>query len=241
MLFRKTTNTPPAPMASGPAISLDTVPAGLVSLAKTAAVSLEKKGLTGQRAAVYLVLDHSGSMIPFYQDGSMQRLAEQALGLSVNLDDDGQVPLIYFGSHVNQLSDARLDNYQGVISRTHNAVSWGSTNYAAAIDYVCDLHHGNPNPGLVIFQTDGEPDSRPDAEAALRNASKQPLHFAFVGFGNHVRFLQKLDDLRGRAVDNASFFHARNPHRVTDEQLYDGITSEYGDWLNAARSAGLLR
>jgi hypothetical protein len=242
-LFRKNTATAPvpAPAGSGPAISLDKVPSGLVNLTKTAAVSLEKSGLTGQRAAVYLVLDHSGSMIPFYQNGSVQHLAEQALGLSANLDDDGLVPLIYFGSHVNQGEDVRLSSYQGVINRTHQTVGWGSTNYAAAIDYVVDLHHGNPTPGLVIFQTDGEPDSRPAAQDALREASRSPLHFAFVGFGNHVSFLQKLDDLRGRAVDNASFFHARDPHRVSDEQLYDGITHEYAGWLAAATAAGVIR
>ncbi|MFF0790409.1 VWA domain-containing protein [Streptomyces spiralis] len=241
-LFRKTTTAPVPPAAGhGPAISLDKVPSGLVSLAKTAAVSLEKKGLTGQRAAVYLVLDHSGSMQPFYRDGSVQRLAEQALGLSVNLDDDGQVPLVYFESHVSQVEDVRLDGYQGVINRTHPSVRWGSTHYGRAIDYVTDLHHRNPLPGLVIFQTDGEPDSRRDAEAALRESSKEPLFFAFVGFGDNISFLEKLDDLRGRAVDNASFFHARDPHRVTDEQLYDGITHEYASWLAAATTAGIVR
>lgn len=243
-LFRKTTTAPapvPQPAGHGPAISLDKVPSGLVSLTKTAAVSLEKKGLTGQRAAVYLVLDHSGSMSGFYNDGSMQRLAEQALGLSANLDDDGNVPLIYFESHVNQQADARLDNYQGVINRTHTSVRWGSTDYARAIDYVTDIHHGNPLPGLVIFQTDGEPDSRRDAEAALREASREPLFFAFVGFGDRVNFLERLDDLRGRTIDNASFFHARDPHRVSDADLYDGITHEYGSWLSAARAAGIVQ
>jgi hypothetical protein len=241
-LFRKSaTVSVPPPAGKGPAISLDKVPAGLVSLAKTAAVSLEKTGLTGQRAAVYLVLDHSGSMTPFYRDGSVQRLAEQALGLSVNLDDDGNVPLVYFESNVHQLPDVRLDNYQGVVNRTHDQVRWGSTDYASAIDYVVDLHHGNPLPGLVVFQTDGEPDSRRDAENAMRDASQEPLFFAFVGFGDRVQFLEKLDDLRGRAVDNASFFHARDPFRVSDEQLYDGITHEYGSWLAAATAAGILR
>lgn len=243
-LFRKTATATapiPAPAGHGPAISLDKIPSGLVNLTKTAAVSLEKTGLTGQRAAVYLVLDHSGSMIPFYQNGSVQRLAEQALGLSANLDDDGLVPLVYFGSHVSQVGDVRLDSYQGIINRTHPTISWGSTNYAAAIDYIVDLHHGNPTPGLVLFQTDGEPDSRPAAQDALREASRHPLHFAFVGFGSHVGFLQKLDDLRGRKVDNASFFHARDPHRVSDEQLYDGITHEYAGWLAAASAAGIVR
>lgn len=230
-LFRKTSEAPAA----------DKIPPGLVSLTKTAAVSLEKSGLAGQRAAVYLVLDHSGSMMGFYRDGSVQRLAEQALGLSANLDDDGTVPLIYFGSHVNQAADARLDSYQGVINRTHQTVSWGSTNYAAAIDYVTDLHHGSDMPALVIFQTDGEPDSRPAAIEALREASRLPLFFAFVGFGNNIRFLEELDTLGGRTVDNASFFHARDPHRVSDSELYDGLTGEFAQWLAAARAAGILR
>lgn len=242
-LFRnKTAAAPvPAPTGHGPAISLDKVPTGLVSLTKTAAVSLEKSGLTGQRAAVYLILDHSGSMTGFYRDGSVQRLAEQALGLSANLDDDGLVPLLYFATHVSQAGDVRLDSYQGIINRTHQSVSWGSTNYAAAIDYVCDLHDGNPTPALVIFQTDGSPDSRPAAVDALREASTQPLFFAFVGFGDNIRFLEQLDTLGGRAVDNASFFHARNPHRVSDADLYDGITGEYAGWLAAASAAGIVR
>jgi hypothetical protein len=44
----------------------------LVSLYKTAAVSLQKHGLHGQRAAVYLVVDYSGSMREYYKDGSVQ-------------------------------------------------------------------------------------------------------------------------------------------------------------------------
>ncbi|QES45197.1 toxic cation resistance protein [Streptomyces venezuelae] len=233
----------PAPSGTGPAISLDKVPPGLVSLTKTAAVSLEKQGLTGQRAAVYLVLDHSGSMVPYYQDGSMQRLAEQALGLSANMDDDGCVPLIYFGSYVEHLSDIDLDSYQGVVDRTHNRVHWGSTNYAAAINYVIEAHDNPSAPALVIFQTDGDPDSRQQAESAIRTASEWPIFFSFVGFGpaRNMRFLKKLDDLKDRTVDNASFFHAADPHAVSDAALYDGITHEYAGWLAAASAAGVLR
>jgi hypothetical protein len=216
---------------------------GLVSLAKTAAVSLEKSGLAGQRAAVQLVLDHSGSMHPYYANGSVQRLAEQALGLSANLDDDGNVPLIYFGSRAEQHDDARLDNYAGIIDRTHQAVRWGSTDYVAGMNAAITEYRnsGATDPGLVIFQTDGEPDDRRAAEKLLRHASTLPIFWAFVGFGGRVSFLEKLDDLGGRAVDNASFFHAAVPHAVTDEQLYDGITGEFAGWLAAARTAGIVR
>lgn len=214
----------------------------MVSLVKTAAVSLEKKGLTGHRAAVYLVLDHSGSMARFYRDGSVQRLAEQALGLSANLDDDGEVPITFFSYDVDQRAAARLDNYGGLIDRTHKKSQWGSTNYAAAMrDVVAEYEDsGSRDPAFVIFQTDGAPDNPELAEQALRRFSDRPIFWAFVGFGESVKFLENLDTLTGRTVDNASFFHAENPHTVTDAELYDGLTHEYAGWLAAARAAGIL-
>lgn len=242
-LFRKTAAPVPAPAGQGPAISLDKVPPGLVDLTKKAAVSLEKSGLTGQRAAVYLILDHSGSMRRFYADGSVQRLAEQTLALSVNLDDDGNVPVGYFSDQAEAMLDVRLDNYQGVIDRTHTRSRWGLTDYVAAMRNVIDEHQlsGATVPGLVVFQTDGAPNDQRATERMLREASSLPLFWAFVGFGDSIRFLEKLDDLGGRVVDNASFFHARDPHAVSDAELYDGITHEYAGWLAAATAAGVLR
>ncbi|MEU1071848.1 MULTISPECIES: VWA domain-containing protein [unclassified Streptomyces] len=232
-LFRKNTATAVAERTS------------IVDLTKKAAVSLTKAGLVDAKAAVYLVLDHSGSMQGFYRDGSVQRLAEQALGLSANLDDDGTVPIVYFGSRAESPVDARLDCYTGIIDRTHSQVRWGSTNYVAAMQEVIDDYQyqasGVQVPGLVIFQTDGSPDDKRAAEQMLREASSLPIFWAFVGFGDSISFLERLDDLTGRAVDNAGFFHARDPRSVSDEELYDGITREYASWLTAARNAGILR
>lgn len=224
-------------------IDISKFPSGLMNLTKTAAVSLEKHGLADERAAVYLVLDHSGSMRPHYKSGAVQHLAEQALGLSANLDDDSSVPLVYFGSRVEHYFDVLLHNYAGIIDRTHALAHWGSTNYQAAISATVTEHKasGATDPGLVIFQSDGDPDSAAAAEAALRAASNEPLFFAFIGFGNNINFLKGLDNLTGRTVDNASFFHAPDPFAVTDADLYDGITAQYGQWLTAARTAGIIR
>lgn len=239
-LFRKprTTST-----ATGPAAAASAVPAGLVSLVKTAAVSLQKGGLSGQRAAVYLVLDHSGSMSNFYKRGHVQRLAEQALALSVNLDDDGVVPLIYFGSSAEAAIDVRLDNYADIVGRTHTDVSWGSTDYVAAMRAVINEHRasGATDPALAVFQTDGSPNDPAATEALLHEAADLPIFWAFVGFGPFVSFLQTLDTLNGRRVDNASFFHAVDPQSVADADLYDGITRGFAAWLPAARAAGIVR
>lgn len=230
---------PPVPVLTG-------VPAGLMSLVKTAAASLEKKGLTGQRAAVYLVVDRSYSMAKFYRDGSVQMLAEQALALSANLDDDGTVPLIMFDSRPYKTAEISLDRYVGQVGTWHQLnggeATMAGTNYAPAIDAVAEhyLRSGATDPAFVIFQTDGDPQDRPATEDKLREVSTLPMFFSFLGYGPRITFLKKLDRLSGRIVDNAGFFHAPNPHAVSDSQLYDGLTREYGSWLSAARAKGVL-
>jgi uncharacterized protein with von Willebrand factor type A (vWA) domain len=210
----------------------------IVSLTKAAGISLRKNGLNDLKAAVYLMLDHSGSMANYYARGDVQTLTERALAMAINLDDDGTIPVTYFGSDVSHTVMVRADNHDNIINATHINVPWGSTNYAATLDHAAET--SDDVPGLVIFQTDGEPDSRAAAVKALRLASKRPLFFAFVGFGPNIEFLRTLDTLTGRTVDNASFFHAPHPHNVTPEQLYDAITTEFAQRLTAARDAGIL-
>lgn len=230
-------------------IDFNKVPVGLVSLAKTAAVSLEKKGLSGRRAAVYLVLDRSGSMRSYYRDGSVQNLAEQALGLSVNLDDDGTVPVIFFDSDAHPVVDVSLDSYEGSINRIHDSLGhMGTTNYAAAMLEVIEHYEqsGATDPAFVIFQTDGSPDSKRETEKILCEAARLPIFWQFIGYGSdQFKFLRKLDDLKvpqKRVVDNAGFFPAgRNPKAMSDATLYDELMGEYPDWLEAAESAGILR
>ncbi|WND34004.1 VWA domain-containing protein [Streptomyces sp. BB1-1-1] len=231
-----------------PAISLDKVPAGLVSLAKTATVSLEKNGLSGLRAAVYLVVDRSASMHQYFADGSVQHLADQALGLSVTVDDDGVVPLVMFDSRPYPVVDVRLDQYQGVVAQQHQlhggTRTMGGTMYAIAMRAVVDHYLASraTDPALVIFQTDGAPQDQEDVRLQLKVTSKLPIFWAFVGFGPaKVRFLTELDTMRGRLLDNASYFHAgADPRHVADSDLYDGITRQFGQWEPKARKKGLL-
>lgn len=213
----------------------------VVSFRKAASVSLKKHGLevdgTGG-VAVYLVLDHSWSMQDqgFYARGDVQRITEQAFALAREIDSDGEVPVFYFSSFVSEPVIATSANISGFVDRTHTAAGWGGTNYVTAIQAVSAYHaaHGGGQPGLVIFQTDGSPDSRPAARSALKAVSGDSLFFAFVGFGpkRNVEFLFELDEIEGRVRDNASAFHAVHPQATADSDLYDGLLKEFtGQWL----------
>lgn len=249
------TKPPRRPAGDAAAISLEKVAAtapGLVNLYKSARVSLEKSGAAGERAAVYLVIDRSGSMIRHFRSGSVQRLAEQALGLAANLDDDGTVPVVFFSTAVDGVAEIRLDDYQGRIGALHAGYGrMGRTNYHVAMQAVIDHYtaSGTSHPAFVIFQTDGSPTSRAAAEHVLCTASRLPIFWQFIGFGDpddkQFDFLRKLDELpvpRKRVVDNAGFFPAgADPLAMPDAELLSALMTEFPQWLRTARAAGIAR
>ncbi|MCS0635037.1 VWA domain-containing protein [Streptomyces sp. LP05-1] len=235
-----------------PGVSLEKVAVrapGLVSLYKTAGVSLAKHRVEGRRAAVYLVLDRSGSMRPYYRDGSVQHLAEQTLALAAHLDDDGVVPVVFFSTDIDGTAEISLDAYRDRINPLHESMGhMGRTNYHVAMQAVLDHYeaHGGPDPAFVVFQTDGSPSSRAAAEHVLCTAARLPVFWQFVGFGqDEFRFLRRLDELPvpgRRVVDNAGFFAAGPaPKSLSDAELYDRLLGEFPQWLTAARAAGILR
>ncbi|MEU2055648.1 VWA domain-containing protein [Streptomyces bungoensis] len=228
----------------------ETAPA-LAGPYRSAGVCLRKHGLDGLRAAVYLVVDHSGSMRPYYRDGSVQALADRVLGLSAHLDDDGRVPVVFFSTDVDAVTDIALEGHEGSVERIVSELGhMGRTSYHLAMDAVIDhyLDSGATDPALVVFQTDGGPSDRRAAERYLCKAAKLPLFWQFVGFGDpgsrQFDFLRALDELAvpgRRIVDNAGFLPAgADPRRVSDAELYDRLVGEFPRWLAAARTAGIV-
>lgn len=226
---------------------------GLVSLYKTARVSLDKYHLGGVRAAVYLVIDHSRSMSRYFKDGSVQGLAERVLALAAHFDDDGTVPVVFFDTTARQPVDVSVSDYAGSIDRIKaGAGVMGSTNYAAAMRAVIDLHTAEQAgrkagvPAFVVFQTDGSPSSRRETTEVLCAAARLPIFWQFIGFGDdEFAYLRRLDELpvpAKRVVDNAGFFPAgEDPRSMPDTMLYDHLMAEFPEWLTAARREGIVR
>ncbi|MFJ6620177.1 VWA domain-containing protein [Kitasatospora sp. NPDC091335] len=222
----------------------------LVSLYKTAGASVERRGLGGQRLAVYLVIDYSGSMRPYYKDGSVQALADRVLGLSAHLDDDGSVPVVFFSTEVDAEAEIVLEEHAGWIDRIVAKLGhMGKTSYHLAMDAVVRHYQesGATAPALVLFQTDGGPINKKAAEARLCEAAKLPIFWQFIGFGDpgskQFDFLRKLTGLavpEMRPIDNAGFVHlGRDPRKVSDQKLYDQLLADVPAWLAAARAQGI--
>lgn len=220
---------------------------GLVSLAKKAQFNLSRHGLDDARAKVALCLDYSGSMRDAYAHGQVQALAERVLALATQLDDDGAIDVFFFGTEAWYAGELGLTEYQGGVDRLRAGHRLGQTDYAGAIRAVLEhhkLHPGAPAaalPVFVLFLTDGAPTSRTAAEKELRAAADRPVFWKFLSIGKEeIAFLQKLDDLSGRLIDNADYQAVIDLDDLKDQQLFDLLLVEYPEWLIAARQAGLL-
>ena len=256
-------------------ISLDKVEQqapGLLSLAKDARVTLEKRNFVGQTAKVALVMDHSGSMRHEYRDGTVQRLAEKVLAFATQFDDDGAIDVFAFDNSSKYLGELGLHDYQGGVDRILNGRQMGTTDYAGAFRTV-QKHYGfaglgadsAPKRGLfgfgkkdtataaplqtpadepvyVIFLTDGAPDNKAAAEAALRDASFAPIFWQFLSIGAQpIAFLEKLDDMDGRYIDNADYKPVGNVDKLAGQTLFDLLIDEYPSWVTEERKRGQIR
>ena len=224
----------------------------LVSLAKKAAVSLEKRGLGEHRAKVALCLDISGSMSPMYRSGVIQEFVERILALGCRLDDDGSIDLFLFGANGYQPDPITIKDFNGYIDRMiHSYPLEPDTKYATAIELVRKFYttyqyeRSEPAkqeiPIYVMFLTDGQPSDKTQATRALKNASFEPIFWQFMGVGNaDFSYLEKLDDLAGRYIDNADFFSVSSLSAMSDDVLYEKLTNEYPGWVQQAKIKNLI-
>ena len=202
-------------------------------------ICLSKQPLNGLKAQVGLVLDFSGSMSNLYYDGTVQKIIENALPLAMEFDDNGTMEVWIFHDGCHRLPDISLKNCAGYVKREIlGKYNMGGTNYAPVMKSVIKAYKDCKLPSYVLFITDGDNDDQGMTISVIKEAAKLPIFWQFVGVGRaRFTFLEKLDDLADRYVDNADFFEVSNALDITYKQLLN----EFPGWLQNERVKAMLK
>jgi len=228
-----------------------------LDLRKKKVLDLRKElGLNHQKAQVVLALDYSGSMGELYRSGQIQQLVERLLPIGMAFDDNGEVDFYLFDDGVKKLPEAlTVSNIPGYINtKVLGKYSMGGTDYAPVIKQITKdfaekkglLGMGGYKtmemPVYVIFITDGDTSNKPGVEEAVKEASNTGIFFQFVGIGRAgFGFLEKLDTMQGRNIDNANFFSVNDLSQKTDDELYKLLLTEFPAYIHEARAKQLIK
>lgn len=203
------------------------------------------KGLTGTKARVGLALDFDHAGAHMFKEGLVQQTINRLMPLAMGIDDNKSLDLWVFSDEVTRLESATENNYKDIAHYIVRSAHKGITRYEPLIKdidhfYIEEQPMNLPN--LVIVLTNGDTSDKLRSEHALTQASQHPIFFAFVGIGdNDFSFLQKLDCMDGRVVDNASFMQIDDLESITDAELFSRVLTEYPDWLTLPEVQTMLK
>lgn len=229
-------------------------------------ISLAKAGVT-KVPPLRIVADYdvSGSMRGLYQQGIVQKAADQVLAVGMKFDDDGQVDSFIFGSrseYIGTQSELEFGTFVKDTILSRNDL-WSTTNYGACLQQNIDFLFGGgvtakawvpgkkglfgtkqgsfenkkfksegKDPAMVLFFTDGSPDSGDRSAQIIGDAEKKglPIYFNLIGVGpgNTFSVLKKLAD----DYDNCGYVNLSD-FNMSDAALYDALlgTEEFIDFI----------
>jgi stress response protein SCP2 len=225
-------------------------------------VSLAKHGITDVKADLTMVMDASGSMSGLYAYGVVQETVERLVPVALRMDADGKMDTWFYASECKQVEDLDESSMIGFIPRTlpspgqpvkmpgmlsgmrNKSIGYGNNEPVVMNEILKGEPRSRTRPRLVLFVTDGGIDGRTSEviKRILKDCSGQAVFWQFIGVGNaDYGVLRDLDTIAGRKVDNAGFFSVDDLSRISDDDLYDRMLSEFPTWLKEVKRLGILR
>ncbi|UHA74017.1 VWA domain-containing protein [Paenibacillus sp. 481] len=220
----------------------------------------EAKGLGNQTAEVWAVIDISASIRSYFENGTMQAIIDRAMAVGMGFDANKQIDVVSFGVNSHYEGTVTERNYSGFandIYRKRNLE--GGTQYAEAIKTIRDktimAKQGGiagffgvkketktlDKPVYVLFFTDGDNQDKDETTKLIKELSKYGIFFQFIGVGNaSFNYLQKLDDMSGRVLDNVDFFPAKDVVSMDNKVLFEKMINEFAKWVPQARAKGII-
>ncbi|MBU8770838.1 VWA domain-containing protein [Cytobacillus pseudoceanisediminis] len=215
-------------------------------LKKSAGIVLQKKNLTNVTARVGLVLDISGSMRKLYKNGTVQRVVERILAVASQFDDDGALDIWVYDNEFSRLKPVTEHDFEGYVDQyiLNNDLihKFGRNDEPPVMEDVIQKYtteDPSKDPAFIVFINDGG--CKRTIKKPVTASSDKPLFWQFVGIGDsNFEVLEKLDEMDGRYIDNANFFHIKDIETISDNELYDLLLNEFPDWLKEAKEKNVI-
>ncbi|MEK3722899.1 vWA domain-containing protein [Paenibacillus sp. FSL H8-0034] len=213
---------------------------------KIVQAAFEKKKLNGVVARVGLVLDISGSMRNLYLNGTVQEVVERILAVASKFDDNQTLDVWIYDNEFSRLPSVKENGIENYVAKqilnNETLHKFGRNNEPLVMEDVIRKYtkeEPSTQPAFIVFINDGGV-VKPTKKVIVES-STLPIFWQFVGIGNSdFELLRKLDEMEGRFVDNANFFHLDDISAISDENLYDHLLHEFPEWLQAVKSKGLV-
>ena len=206
----------------------------------------KKQNISCDKARIVFVLDHSGSMRHLYNNGAIQEVLERVFPLAMAFDDNSEMEFYLFSNSYKEMPSVTSKNLTSYVQKNNLTKEyWGYTSYSPVIGEVYKRYvknHPSDIPTYVLFITDGDNDDKSETVSLIKECSKHNIFWKFIGIGSeNFSFLDKLDNMSGRLVDNADFIKLSNIGSVSDTELYKLFMQEYSSWIEACKSKGILK
>lgn len=204
--------------------------------------TLTKRGVVSipRDINVSLLLDISGSMRPYFSNGSVTGVLERLLSISNTIDDDGVMPLTLFHHDAHfyrEVKSEEYENAQSIIDDIVSRYSFGGTEFTPAV--VKALETLAPSVGffsrlfskpavpavegkqLLVLITDGENSDSREFSAIVQELEKMPnIYLQTIAVGFDSGYLSGIAD-QSDSVGYTSI----SSFTGSDEKLINSIIS----------------
>lgn len=233
--------------------------------------AMNSANLVENSSEVVLCMDVSDQMIDYLDSGKAQVIAERILAFATHMDIDSHIDLFLFAERAFFIGSMDLNNFDGFITDALDKYNLeGHADYMNVINLIRTtyLKHAESDgkvkiretPVYVYFISNGETDD-PDAIAKeISAASYEPIFWQFMTMGttkadlqkgligfllrpfvDDYSFLELIDDMKDRFIDNVDFFNIYDPDQISDDEFFKLMMTEFPNWLVEAKEKGMIK
>lgn len=192
--------------------------------------------------------------------GTIQNTINRLVPLGLTFDDNGTLDVYLFQNDYRKMKDITLHNYENYVKKVieKSDYTMGGTEYSPVLEAIINDGESANNTGLlskifgfknkksdtniqsknditfVLFITDGENSDQNSTDKVIIESSKRDkkTFIQFIGIGNEkFKYLEKLDNLGGRELDNTGFSKMADLERASDTELYNNVLEQFAEWL----------